>query len=87
MRAIMFCAVVIAASTFTMAVEYVYGWSKVGPHAEAAWSYADRLATEAIGVEARAETARAETARAETAGAAVDAAEGTGAADSTPGRD
>lgn len=69
MRTIMFCAIVIAASTFTMAVEYVYGWSKVGPHAEAAWSYADQLATEAIGVEARAENAAP--------------AEGTGAADST----
>lgn len=69
MRTIMFCAVVIAASTFTMAVEYAYGWSKVGPHAEAAWSYADRLATEALGVEARAEN--------------VGAAEGTGAAEST----
>ena len=77
MRTIMFCAVVIAASTFTMAVEYVYGWSKVGPHAEAAWSYADQLATEAIGVEARAETA----------GAAAGAAEGAGAADSTLGSD
>ena len=70
MRTIMFCAIVIAASTFTMAVEYVYGWSKVGPHAEAAWSYADQLATEAIGVEARAENA-------------APAAEGTGAAGST----
>ena len=86
MRTIMFCAVVIAASTFTMAVEYVYGWSKVGPHAEAAWSYADRLATEAIGVEARAETAGAETAGA-AVDAAVDTAEGTGAADSTLGSD
>ncbi len=73
MRTIMFCAVVIAASTFTMAVEYVYGWSKVGPHAEAAWSYADQLATEAIGVEARAENAAP--------------AGGTGAADSTLGSD
>ena len=78
MRTIMFCAVVIAASTFTMAVEYVYGWSKIGPHAEAAWSYADQLIAEAVGVEARAETVDAET---------VDAAEGTGAADSTLGSD
>ncbi len=78
MRTIMFCAVVIAASTFTMAVEYVYGWSKVGPHAEAAWSYADRLVTEAVGVEARAETVGAET---------VGAVEGAGDAQSTPGRD
>ena len=70
MRTIMFCAIVIAASTFTMAVEYVYGWSKVGPHAEAAWSYADQLATGAIGVEARAEYT-------------APAAEGTGAAGST----
>ncbi len=69
MRTITFCAVVIAASTFTMAVEYVYGWSKVGPHAEAAWSYADQLTTEVIGAEAHAENAGA--------------AEGAGAADST----
>ncbi len=69
MRTITFCAVVIAASTFTMSVEYVYGWSKVGPLAEAAWSYADQLGTEAIGVEARAENAAP--------------AVGTGAADST----
>ena len=73
MRTIMFCAVVIAASTFTMAVEYVYGWSKVGPHAEAAWGYADQLATEAIGAEARAENAAP--------------AEGTGTADSALGSD
>jgi hypothetical protein len=69
----MFCAVVIAASTFTMAVEYVYGWSKVGPHAAAAWGYADQLANEAIGVEARAENAAP--------------AEGTGAADTILGSD
>ncbi len=67
MRTITFCAVVIAVSTFTMAVEYVYGWSRVGPHAEAAWSYADQLATEAIGAEARAENAGA----ADAAGAAA----------------
>ncbi len=71
MRIITFCAVVIAFSTFTMAVEYVYGWSKVGPHAEAAWSYADQLVTEAMGAEARAENV----------GAAA------GAADSTPAGD
>ncbi len=69
MRTITFCAVVIAASTFTMAVEYVYGWSKVGLHAEVAWGYADQLATEVIGAEARAENAAP--------------AEGAGAADST----
>ena len=38
MRIINFCAVVIAISTFTMAVEYVYGWSKVRPLAEDAWN-------------------------------------------------
>ena len=69
MRTITFCAIVIAVSTFTMAVEDVYGWSKVGPHAEAAWGYVDRLATEAIGAEARAGHAGA--------------AGGAGAADST----
>ena len=75
MRTLTFCAVVIAASMFTMAVEYVYGWSKVGPHAEVAWVYADQLVTEVaevIGVEARAENADA-----------AEGAEGAGAADST----
>ena len=28
MRTITICAVVLAVSTFTMVVEYVYGWSK-----------------------------------------------------------
>ena len=75
MRTLTFCAVVIAASMFTMAVEYVYGWSKVGPQAEVAWCYADQLVTEVaevIGVEARAENADA-----------AEGAEGAGAADST----
>lgn len=51
MRMLVFCAIVIAGSTFTMAVEDVYGWSKVRPHAEAVWGYAQGL----IGGEARAE--------------------------------
>ncbi len=55
MRTITFCALVIAFSTFTMAVEYVYGWSKVGPHAEAAWGNAYELGAELTGAEARAE--------------------------------
>ncbi len=55
MKIIGFCAIVIAVSTFTMAVEDVYGWSKVGPHAEAAWGYAYELGAELVGVEARAE--------------------------------
>lgn len=78
MRTLTFCAVVIAASMFTMAVEYVYGWSKVGPHAEVAWGYADQLVTEVgevIGVEARAENADA--------AEGAEGAEGAGAADST----
>ena len=57
MKTIVFCAVVIAASTFTMAVEDVYGWSKVRPHAEAAWGYAYGLGAELAGIEARAEAA------------------------------
>ena len=78
MRTLTFCAVVIAASMFTMAVEYVYGWSKVGPHAEVAWGYADQLVTEVaevIGVEARAENADA--------AEGAEGAEGAGAADTT----
>ncbi len=55
MKTIVFCAIVIAASTFTMAVEDVYGWSKVRPHAEAAWAYAYELGAELAGLEARAE--------------------------------
>ncbi len=38
MRIINICAVVIAISMFTMAVEYVYGWSSVKPLAEDAWN-------------------------------------------------
>ncbi len=55
MKTLVFCAVVIAASTFTMAVEDVYGWSKLRPHAEAAWGYAYELGAELAGIEARAE--------------------------------
>jgi hypothetical protein len=55
MKTIVFCAIVIAASTFTMAVEEVYGWSKVRPQAEAAWGYVYELGAEFAGVEARAE--------------------------------
>ena len=57
MKTIVFCAVIIACSTFTMAVEDVYGWSKVRPHAEAAWGYAYDLGAELVGIEARAEVA------------------------------
>ncbi len=38
MRIVNISAVVIAISMFTMAVEYVYGWSKVKPLAEDAWN-------------------------------------------------
>ncbi len=55
MKIIGFCAIVIAGSTFTMAVEDVYGWSKVRPHAEAAWDYTYELGAELAGIEARAE--------------------------------
>lgn len=55
MKTIVFCAIVIAGSTFAMAVEDVYGWSKVRPHAEAAWDYAFGLGAELAGIEARAE--------------------------------
>lgn len=55
MKTIAFCAVIIAASTFTMAVEDVYGWSKVRPHAEAAWSDAYEMGAELMGMEARAD--------------------------------
>ncbi len=57
MKTIVFCAIVIASSTFTMAVEDVYGWSKVSVHAEAAWGYAYEVGTEWTGNEARAEVA------------------------------
>ena len=57
MRTLVFCAIVIAGSTFTMAVEDVYGWSKVRPHAEAAWGYAQELGAGLIGAETRAEAA------------------------------
>ena len=57
MKTIAFCAVIIAASTFTMAVEDVYGWTKVRPIAEAAWSDAYELGAELVGMEARADAA------------------------------
>jgi hypothetical protein len=57
MKALVFCAIVIAGSTFTMAVEDVYGWSKVRPHAEAAWDYAYELGAELAGIEAHAKFA------------------------------
>ncbi len=55
MKTIAFCAVIIAASTFTMAVEDVYGWSKVRPLAEAAWSDAYEFGAELVGKEAHAD--------------------------------
>ncbi len=55
MKTIVLCAIIIAGSTFTMAVEDVYGWSKVRPHAEAAWSYAYELGADWMGIEARAD--------------------------------
>ena len=55
MKTIVFCAIVIAVSTFTMAVEDVYGWSKVRPHAAAVWGYAYQLGAELTGNEARAD--------------------------------
>jgi hypothetical protein len=55
MKIIVFCAIVIAGSTFTMAVEDVYGWSKIRPHAEAAWGHAYDLGAELAGIEARAD--------------------------------
>jgi N-methylhydantoinase A/oxoprolinase/acetone carboxylase beta subunit len=68
MKTIVFCAVIIAGSTFTMAVEDVYGWSKVRPHAEAVWSQAYGMGAELVGMEAHAE-ATAETQDAEISGA------------------
>ncbi len=55
MRIINICAVVIAVSMFTMAVEYVYGWSKVKPLAEDAWSTAYQWSGELISGKASAE--------------------------------
>ena len=55
MKTIVFCAIIIAGSTFAMAVEDIYGWSKVRPQAEAAWSYAYELGAELTGSEARAD--------------------------------
>jgi hypothetical protein len=68
MKTIVICAVIIAGSTFTMAVEDVYGWSKVRPHAEAVWSQAYEMGAELAGIEAHAE-ATAETQDAGIAGA------------------
>ena len=57
MKVIAFCAIVIAGSTFTMAVEDVYGWSRVAPQAQAAWDYTQGLGAELMGIDARAEAA------------------------------
>ena len=57
MKVIAFCAIVIAGSTFTMAVEDVYGWSRVAPQAQAAWDYTQELGAELMGIDARAEAA------------------------------
>ncbi len=57
MKVIAFCAIVIAGSTFTMAVEDVYGWSRVAPQAQAAWDYTQGLGAELMGMDARAEAA------------------------------
>ena len=53
-RHILLAVTLILPLGFTMAVEDVYGWSKVRPHAEAAWSYAYDLGAELAGFEARA---------------------------------
>jgi hypothetical protein len=57
MRTLVLCAIIIAGSTFTMAVEDVYGWSKVRPHAEAAWGHARDLGAGLTGAEAHADVA------------------------------
>lgn len=55
MKTIVFCAIIIAGSTFAMAVEDIYGWSKLRPQAEAVWGYAYELGAELTGIEAHAD--------------------------------
>ena len=57
MRVINICAVVIAISTFTMAVEYVHGWSNVKPVARNAWNTAYHWSDGLIGGKANPESA------------------------------
>lgn len=51
MRALTFCAFIIAASTFTSAVENIYGWSNVKPVAEQAWENGFAWGKEMLGTE------------------------------------
>jgi hypothetical protein len=55
MRTINLCAIVIAASTFAMAVEYVYGWSNVKPLTEDTWNTISQWSDGVVG---ETETAR-----------------------------
>jgi hypothetical protein len=58
MKLLTVCAVVIAASTFASAVETVYGWGKVRPVAEQAWSAAYEWGGSLIGNEAQTQGAK-----------------------------
>jgi hypothetical protein len=51
MRVLTFCALIIAASTFASAVEYVYGWSHVKPVAEGAWEGGHAWGKEVLGID------------------------------------
>lgn len=55
MRILTFCAIVIAASTLASAVEQIYGWDKVKPVAEEAWSAAYDWGNGLLGGDARAQ--------------------------------
>ncbi len=54
MRTIAICVFVIAISTFTTAVENVYGWSKVTPVAEETWHVAYEWTSRLVSGKARA---------------------------------
>ena len=56
MKIVNFCAVVIAASVLTIAVEYVYGWSNLEPVAEQAGNMVYQWTDGRLGWEATADS-------------------------------
>jgi len=59
MKTVNFCAVVIAASIFAIAVEYVYGWSNLEPVAQQAGDMVYQWTDGRLGWEASADSVSA----------------------------
>ena len=58
MKVVNFCALVIAASAFAIAVEYVYGWSNLQPVADQVGSMVYHWTDGRVGWEAAGESVR-----------------------------